>query len=271
MHKGQREQHHEEIALHGLQTLRQQTLAVLVALRLHKISTADFRQEKNERHSHDNNIAHRQNIFYRAILSKNQAGQRNTCKIKTAEIASLNLAFEDIGCTGQEREYPIAAKAEPGSTANHQHVVNNTMSITGAAVQHTQDKEQPQHNQNVTLAHKEVRHQRQAAANEAAQIAVGVQLSCQHIAEQKAQRITKRTDYSISAVHACRAFPQRHGYGNKNSAHHRQLVALLVKINRSSQAKILAKTCGVIASDRLVASVFIHFLRHIITPRIKSF
>ena len=83
MQKCQTEQHHAEITLHGLQTLRQQTLAVFVTLGLHVICHANFRQEKNEGQRHDNNIAHGQLISNSIILRKNQASQRNTCQIKT--------------------------------------------------------------------------------------------------------------------------------------------------------------------------------------------
>ena len=59
------------------------------------------------------------------------------------------------------------------------------MSVTGAAVQHTQDKEQPQHYQDIALAHKIGCYQRQTAADETAQLTVRVKLQSQHIAKEE--------------------------------------------------------------------------------------
>ena len=59
------------------------------------------------------------------------------------------------------------------------------MSVTGAAVQHTQDKEQPQHHQDIALTHKISCYQRQTAADETAELTVRVKLQSQHIAEEE--------------------------------------------------------------------------------------
>ena len=176
MQKGQTEQHHAEITLHSLQTLRQQTLAIFITLRLHVICHTDFRQEKDEGQCHNNNIAHGQLIGNSIILCKNQASKRNTCQIQAAEITCLNLAFQNIGSTGQQREYPQALQSEPGSTANHNNVINQTMSVAGAAVQHAQNKEQPQHYQDIAFTHKISCYQRQTAADETAELTVRIKL-----------------------------------------------------------------------------------------------
>ena len=59
------------------------------------------------------------------------------------------------------------------------------MSVTGAAVQHTQDKEQPQHYQDIAFTHKIGCYQRQSAADETAELTVGIKLQSQHIAEKE--------------------------------------------------------------------------------------